>query len=247
MCDAGAKAFYIRKTLLVNWMIESIKKLGLNEYESRAYRALLSAGRSSAVGISKKAVIPRARVYDVLFSLERKGFALKSISKPVEFSALRPTHAVAALARQRREQLDSSIGEIEAIAKALEKNASDGREEFSESAAIVEGRKNIYSLIDEGISKCSESVVLSSSKEGLSRKREFFSERLAQAGRRGVEVREVKSDNSRLVVFDRDCVLLFLNDGKSGENSEKALLVKSPFLAGGFLSALARESEESEK
>src|SRR3989338_4404571 len=104
-------------------MIENIKKLGLNEYESRAYRALLSSGKSSAVGVSKKAAIPRARVYDVLFSLEKKGFAAKSLSKPVEFSPLSPTNAIEVIAKSSRKQLDASLSELGMIAEALEKSS----------------------------------------------------------------------------------------------------------------------------
>ncbi len=222
-------------------MIDDIKKLGLNEYEARAYRVLLSSGGSTAIAVSRKGGIPRARVYDVLFSLEKKGFAAKSLSKPVEFSALSPTTAVEVIAKSSRRQLDASLSELGAIAESLERSSVKGSETFSESVMLLEGRRNIYAAIAGKLGECSKSVVMSSSEEGLGRKREYFGERLRSLSRDGVRIASVPSSELRCMVFDRNCVLFFLNDGKDGEEQEKALLISSPFVANYFHSALMQQ------
>ncbi|MFB6219023.1 MAG: helix-turn-helix domain-containing protein, partial [Halobacteriaceae archaeon] len=40
--------------------------LGLSEYESRAYRALLRTGPATAEELSEESGVPMGRVYDVL-------------------------------------------------------------------------------------------------------------------------------------------------------------------------------------
>jgi len=60
-------------------MIESkaekqLKNLGLNSYEVKIWTALLSRGVSTAGELSDIANVPRSRSYDVLESLEKKGF-----------------------------------------------------------------------------------------------------------------------------------------------------------------------------
>ncbi len=215
-------------------MIENIRKLGLNEYEARAYRALLSFGPSQAIAVSKKAGIPRARVYDVLFSLEKKGFVGRAPSKPARYSALKPTSAVEVLAKARSQQLEAEFREISAVAEAIEKASSPQHQGFQESAVLVEGTKNIYAFITQKLDSCRESVLISSTAEGLRNNRAFFSDRFRQLEKGGVQVISRQTDGLRFIVFDRHSVLLFLNDSGRGEESEKALLVGSPIVARHF-------------
>jgi sugar-specific transcriptional regulator TrmB len=54
--------------------IEKLKVFGLNSYEAKIWVALLSRGVSSAGELSDISNVPRSRSYDVLESLEKKGF-----------------------------------------------------------------------------------------------------------------------------------------------------------------------------
>lgn len=53
-----------------------LQNLGLTQYEAKTYIALLIIGTSNAYKISKKAEIPRTRVYDILDSLAQKGVVM---------------------------------------------------------------------------------------------------------------------------------------------------------------------------
>ncbi len=70
-------------------IIATLRKLGLNRYESKAYIALVSLGVTTAGKLAEKSGIPRAKVYEVLRSLERQGFAVststwRTTSFPIE-------------------------------------------------------------------------------------------------------------------------------------------------------------------
>ena len=218
--------------------LELAKKLGLNEYESRAYLSMLRLGNAEASVVSKNAAIPRARVYDVLTSLEKKGFIEKKPSKPVAYVAVAPSKAFSSLKEQKQAHLEKHLGEIEGIAAVLEKQLYQKETQSSgeEYAILVEGRANIYSKLAGLLENSQESAVICSSDEGITRKKQGLSSKLASIGRRGVRVKFRRSPNSRFAVVDRKNVLLFLHPEGIEEKQEKALLINSPYLAGFLLS-----------
>jgi len=61
--------------------IKKIKSFGLNTYEVKIWTALLSRGVSTAGELSDIANVPRSRSYDVLESLEKKGFVIMKPGK----------------------------------------------------------------------------------------------------------------------------------------------------------------------
>ena len=97
---------------------ELVKKIkdyfGLNIYETKVWLALISKGVASAGEIAEISEVPRSRTYDVLESLEKQGFAIAKIGKPVKYMAVKPTLVVEKLknkmladAKERVEQLSN--------------------------------------------------------------------------------------------------------------------------------------------
>ena len=250
-------------------MLDHIRKLGLNEYEAKAYDCLIRKGSLPAVSVSRSAGIPRARVYDVLASLESKGFVLRSASRQADFSAVNPSKAFRALAERKKKELDETLKELESVAGLLEKNAGSSEGFGEESAWLCRGRQNIYAQMAEQAKNCSESVFICSSPEGVKRKKAYLSGQnslfqlskqvkiaskvtapsvpgyaspAASGEPQNAVLRQSQKNNSpknasRFVVFDKDSVLLFLTPEKTDEKDEKALLIKSPFLANFFYSS----------
>ena len=75
-----------------------LKKLkvsfNLNIYEVKIWTALLSKGVSSAGELSDISNVPRSRSYDVLESLEKKGFVVMKIGKPIKYLAVEPKEVI---------------------------------------------------------------------------------------------------------------------------------------------------------
>jgi len=72
-------------------LVKRIKEFfNLNIYESKVWIALLSKGVASAGEIAAISGVPRSRTYDVLESLEKRGFAIVKIGKPVKYIAVKP-------------------------------------------------------------------------------------------------------------------------------------------------------------
>ena len=78
----------------------ALKDFGLNTYESKLWTALLSRGISTAGELSDIAGVPRSRSYDVLESLEKKGFILMKVGKPIKYVAVPPSEVLERVKKQ---------------------------------------------------------------------------------------------------------------------------------------------------
>ena len=76
-------------------IVKKIKEyFNLNIYETKVWVALLSKGIASAGEIAEISGVPRSRTYDVLESLEKSGFAIIKIGKPVKYIAVKPVEVI---------------------------------------------------------------------------------------------------------------------------------------------------------
>ena len=72
-------------------LINKIKDyFDLNIYEVKIWTALLSRGIAAAGELSDISNVPRSRSYDVLESLEKKGFVMMKLGKPIKYIAVQP-------------------------------------------------------------------------------------------------------------------------------------------------------------
>ena len=71
-----------------NYFLNKLRDFGLNSYESKLWVALLSRGSSTAGELSDISNVPRSRSYDVLESLQKKGFITVKQEKPIKYTAI---------------------------------------------------------------------------------------------------------------------------------------------------------------
>ncbi|MCD6372839.1 MAG: TrmB family transcriptional regulator [Thermococcus sp.] len=89
----------------------------LNLYEARAYVALVGFGVLTPAELASVSEVPAPRTYDVLRSLEKKGFA---ISQPGKVNKYRPVHPENILEKFIEEWQERVAEELEAKKKAKE-------------------------------------------------------------------------------------------------------------------------------
>src|SRR3712207_3431467 len=71
-----------------------MENLGLTGYEIRVYLSLLDRGSMTAADISKKSGVPYSKIYEVLNSLEEKGWLESGSSRPQKFFPKSPSTAL---------------------------------------------------------------------------------------------------------------------------------------------------------
>lgn len=229
---------------------ELAKKLGMNEYESRAFLALHREGASTPAALSKTAQIPRPRVYDVLSSLERKGHITSKPLRPVTYEPLPVADVIKNISRIKRKKLETELTELETIRSALENNLirNKPRQKEDETVRLVQGRDAIYQKISRHLSNSKKEVIISTTAEGAKRKQEQFSSKLDKLKNKGVKVDLLSSEkNPRVAVFDNKQSILFITKDSSSGETEQALLLGSPQIAQFIASTLSYKKIEKKK
>jgi sugar-specific transcriptional regulator TrmB len=168
----------------------------LNLYEVKIWVALLSRGVSTAGELSNMGGVPRSRTYDILESLERKGFVVMKLGKPIQYIAVAPQNVVERSKKNMRETAEEKIKEIERMKgsdmiKTLDTLYKKGVNfiEPSELSGALKGRANIYNHIESLIRGAKQNVTIVTSEEGLGRKLDALKGVLEGAKKRGITVK----------------------------------------------------------
>ena len=94
--------------------LTKLREFGLNSYESKLWSALLSRGSSTAGELSDISGVPRSRSYDVLESLEKKGFILMKLGKPIKYVAVPPEEVIERIKKKINQE---TISQLNLLAK----------------------------------------------------------------------------------------------------------------------------------
>src|SRR3989337_2734829 len=95
--------------ILQRELLNKLKDFGLNNYESKLWAALLARGVATAGELSDIANVPRSRSYDVLESLEKKGFVIMKLGKPIKYIAVPPHEVVERVKKQISEEAKENV------------------------------------------------------------------------------------------------------------------------------------------
>ena len=172
------------------------KIFDLNLYEVKVWTALLSRGTSTAGELSSISDVPRSRTYDILESLERKGFIVMKLGKPIKFIALKPEEVIERVkknlvttAKEKSKRLEKLKGDD--VLSELTGLFSDGIKfvEPTDLSGALKGRQNIYNHLDMLVREAQNTITLVTTADGLSRKLEVLLPSLEKAKKRGVTIR----------------------------------------------------------
>jgi len=102
-------------------VIEHFMRLGLSEYEARAYVATVALGEGTVREISLESGVPRSRAYDVMERLAERGFVQVSNSTPICYRANDPLIASQNLMEEIKHANDEIVKELNEINRRAEK------------------------------------------------------------------------------------------------------------------------------
>ncbi|MFA5019697.1 MAG: helix-turn-helix domain-containing protein [Candidatus Pacearchaeota archaeon] len=220
------------------------KIFDLNLYEVKVWTALLSRGVSTAGELSNISDVPRSRTYDILESLEKKGFIVMKLGKPIKFVALKPNEVIERVKRnlvistkEKHKRLEELKGDE--VLQELHSIFTQGIKfiEPSDLSGSLRGRQNIYNHLDMLINGAEKTVNIVTTAEGINRKLEALMPSLDKAKKRGVkirvsapitsgneeiakqlakvaEVKNMKNINARFSIIDGEQLMFMLLDDK---------------------------------
>jgi sugar-specific transcriptional regulator TrmB len=172
------------------------KIFDLNLYEVKVWTALLSRGTSTAGELSTISDVPRSRTYDILESLEKKGFIIMKVGKPIKFVALKPEEVVERVkknlmidAKEKTKRLESLKGDevLEELTGLFTKGIKFV--EPSDLSGSLKGRQNLYNHLDMMIRDAEKTITIVTTAEGLNRKLEALMPSMEKVKKRGVKIR----------------------------------------------------------
>ncbi|HEX2170205.1 MAG TPA: helix-turn-helix domain-containing protein [Nitrososphaera sp.] len=119
-------------------LLASLQSLGLTNYESKAYLALLSLGTCDARQLCVQSGVPSSKIYTILEKFELLRLVEVQQSKPVKFKALEPSLGVDRLVKNKEREilsikdtlplLETELDNI--FSKRSDKGRSGGEEPF---------------------------------------------------------------------------------------------------------------------
>jgi len=239
-------------------LVKRIKEyFNLNIYETKVWIALLSKGIASAGEIATISGVPRSRTYDVLESLEKRGFAIVKIGKPVKYIAVKPVEVLEKMKSNTMSDAQEKIKNLAALKdtteyEELEKLHNTGISPIKthEITGSLKGRSNIITRLRELIQNAKKEVLISTSVNDFEDKSRVLIPALEQAAKSNVKVKLVLSgapekirkivsksnlkasaseSEARLYISDRKEVLFMITPENSDE--EIGVWLNSPFFA----------------
>ena len=142
-----------------NRVRKAFHQLGLTDYEMRAYLALLKRGEMTANEISEAAAIPYSKIYEVLESLERKGWISSEGGRPAKYY---PRNLSTAL-EVNRMRIEKELKKHESVLLAEIPQLVDAigsREKHD--VWILRGEENVLSRLKSLLSSCDMELQIAS-------------------------------------------------------------------------------------
>lgn len=181
----------------------------LNLYEVRIWTALLSRGVSTAGELSDIGNVPRSRAYDVLESLEKKGFIIMKLGKPIKYVAVEPLEVVERVKKLFSEQAKEKMKSLDVLKKTdtlkeLNLLHKQGIQlvEPSDLSGAIRGRHNLYHHLEMMIRGAKKNITIMTTNKGVIRKVESLKSELDKLSRKGVKVKiaaPIDKDTEKLI------------------------------------------------
>lgn len=187
------------------------KIFDLNLYEVKVWTALLSRGTSTAGELSNISDVPRSRTYDILESLDKKGFIIMKLGKPIKFFALKPEEVVERVKKNLVQSAQEKSKRLETlkdddVLKELHSLFTQGVKfvEPSDLSGSLRGRQNLYNHLDMMIRDAEKTITIVTTAEGLNRKMEALMPSLEKCKKRGIKIKIAAPIDNNNIKIARD-------------------------------------------
>jgi sugar-specific transcriptional regulator TrmB len=239
----------------------------LNLYETKVWLALLGKGIASVGEVATLSRVPRSRTYDVLESLEKKGFAIIGMGKPVKYLGVKPQIILERIKQDIRRNAEERVNDLSKLKDTdefikLNELYTQGinpvkKEEISTS---LKGKSNISNFLREIIESAKKEVVICTNAEEIKSKLKLFSQtililkeakikiKIALSGdaelikeiekKLSLKIQKIEID-SKFFIIDRKELIFYLS--KNGTDSDDvAVWLNTDFFAESFASLFER-------
>lgn len=242
-------------------LISKIKDyFNLNIYETKIWLALLGKGIASAGEVASISRVPRSRAYDVLESLEKKGFAIPKLGKPVKYIGIKPKIILEKLKNNVRKDAEEKILSLLKIKKTeefakLEELYKDSTTFINRNniSAALKGKTNVSNYLKEMMKKTEKEIIIYTDVEDIRLKFRIFQQTFENFKKADIKIKLALSGdinlikqmsekfkikiknaeiNAKFFIIDRKEILFYLS--KSDSQEDNVIWINSAFFAEAF-------------
>jgi len=229
----------------------------LNIYETKVWLALLSKGIASAGEVAELSGVPRSRTYDVLESLEKAGFAIAKLGKPVKYIAVKPLTVIEKLKTNTVKYAEEKVKTLSALKDTKEYLELEELHKTGINPVIhqnlsgaIKGKGNIFNHLKELLESANKEVIISVPASEVLEKSRIFSSLFDNIKKRRIELKvalngdeqDIKkinakfkinakrlNVNSRFFIIDKEQILFLLNSPGLRDEEELGIWINSEF------------------
>jgi len=138
--------------------VELLRKLGLTEYEARAYSALLSLGPATASEISRASSVPYTKIYQMLSMLEERKWVEVQGRRPTRYLARPPSEALEILLAEEGKRMRKLAEEAAPLLESIRGRRS---EMVRPDVWVIRGIPSVLRRAAEMIRRAESEILLS--------------------------------------------------------------------------------------
>ncbi|ABK77645.1 transcriptional regulator [Cenarchaeum symbiosum A] len=136
---------------------KALTSIGLTGYEIRAYMELLRSGGMTASEISQRSGVSYSKIYEVLGSLEEKGWTSSDDSRPTRYTAKSPATGLETAKQRIDSEFSGNSGVITGeLAPLYEKSGTSEKPDIW----FLSGTVNIAAKVLEMVETCRNEVLV---------------------------------------------------------------------------------------
>ena len=181
--------------------VAALCRLGLTEYESRIYLALVRMGPRKASEVSFFGQVPRTKAYGAIRELERKGLLKIIPGKPELYVPSSPTDVLMPIVAKFNHEVKESEDVVNGLALTYESGKYIKLDLPKEASEFwqMNGRQNICNKLNQLFTDAKQLIDYSTTSSGLIRAYKVHSEAMEKAKKHGTKVRilsPISTENS---------------------------------------------------
>lgn len=144
---------------------KALEKIGLTSYEIKTYTAMLKSGELTASDLSQKSGVPYSKIYEVLGTLEEKGWIGSDDSRPTKYFAKSPSTGL----ETTKQKMESDFAQNNSVITSelvplYEKSGTSEKPDIW----FLSGTINIAAKILEMVESCRSEVLIAVPEAGES-------------------------------------------------------------------------------
>ncbi|WP_099159599.1 TrmB family transcriptional regulator [Virgibacillus ndiopensis] len=196
-------------------IVNTLKKIGMTEYEAKIYVSLLSNQPSNGNNIAKSSGVPAPKVYEALKKMNDQGLVFTvsggNNGKQVRYSALPYKELL-------KSKKDTFMNHYEFLSHSLADVSSRSDVDWSE-LFVIKGYLSSIEVVQTAVIECNSQIILSCWK----REFDLLRDLLQKAYERGVKIVTIIFDKEDIDV-PWDCFNHY-NEGLSRHNGELSVVI----------------------